>query len=755
MTKPTSKHDTKTAQRRQVISRLRAGVLAMAAVILCWQLTVTTGIVAAALGAFFGARLADRLTAGDSEESGFQAPGFLEHGSLRLGSGLALALLAALVGGLLSKLVVRSELLAGALGPLPTLHLGDGFLWLSLMGASAFALRLLVAKRPALAVLEVAAVAAAMALAFAAHRQGMVHRPLALGDWAWTRGFDPSLVFLVLGGLGTLLLAGLMVQEGRKRRLPLHFSALLAVALLLVVFVRVQGLPAPDPSADLGLTGEPEDGKSGAEKEAERRKDGRGGGRSSDGQGEGRRQLGDLEFKDEYGNSGQQAPVAVVLLHDDYSPPSGVYYFRQSAFSQYNGRRLVQALSDELDHDVVHRFPFAALEVPGAPPKSRDRKALVTSIGLMVDHVRPFALDSPVIFRPADNPDPMRFQRVFEVRSHVLERTYTDLLGLRAGSPDWSDETWRTYTEAPADPRYGELAESLLASLRSEYLEDPLGKALAIKIYLDENGIYSRKSRHAEARDPAGSFLFGDLTGYCVHFAHAATYLMRSLGIPSRVAAGYAVSEAARAGGSTVVIQGGDAHAWPEIYLEGVGWVVVDLAPAQSLDEPNQLPDQRLQQMLGEMMRQQRRENDPFQEQLSRAFDWVTLARRILWLLAILVVAGWLVKAQRAAVARFGSGDGLFRLGYRSALDRLADVGHVRRPGETREDFAQRVGGLSPSFAALTRHHLAWALGSSRLPEPEQAKHLARGVSRDLAERLPWWRRALGRLDPTSWLRAR
>lgn len=725
--------------RGRVVGRLRAAVLAVAAMILCWQLTVTTGIVAAALGGFFGARLADRAATAGSR--------------LRTASGVALALATAFAGALASRLVVSTEWLAGVLGPLTTLHLGDGLLWLSLIGSAAFALRLAAARSTAAAILEVAAVASSLAVAFAAHRQGMVHRPLAIGDFAWTRGFDPALVFLVLGGLGTLLLAGLMVKEGRKRRLPLHFSALLAVAFLLLVFVRVQGLPAPDPSADLGLTGEPEDGQDGEEER--RRGRGRGeGGPGGEGD-EAERQMGDLEFKDEYGQSGEQAPVAVVLLHDDYSPPSGVYYFRQSAFSQYNGRRLVQAISVDLDQDILRRFPFEETQIPGAPPKSRDRKALITSIGLMVDHVRPFALDSPVVFRPASNPDPMRFQRVFEVRSHVQQRAYSDLLGLDAGSRDWSDQEWRIYTEAPADPRYGELAESLLGSLRDDYRDDPLGRALAIKIYLDENGIYSRKSRHADAGDPAASFLFGDLTGYCVHFAHAATYLMRSLGVPARVAAGYAVPESARAGGSTILIQGGAAHAWPEIYLDGVGWVVVDLAPEQSLDDPTQMPDQRLQQMLGEMMRQNRREDDPFEDQMRQAFDWSALLRRVAWLLAILVVAGWAVKLQRTLAARLTSGDGLFRLAYRSALDRLADVGLVRRPGETREDFARRVRAQAPSFADLTHHHVAWALGSRRLPPPRRARELSRDVSRDLAASLPGWRRLLGVLDPTSWLRSR
>lgn len=714
------------AERKRIVTLLRALVLATAALILCWPLTTPVGVGAAALGAVCGALLVDRAD------------------RLRLAGGLVLAFVASLAGVVVSRVLVSTAWLADLLGPLWALRLGDGLLWLSLCGGGVFVLRFLAERRPTLAVLEVAAVATATAVAFAAHRQGMVHRPLEIGDWAWTRGFDPAVVFLVLGGLGTILLAGLMIQEGRKRRLPLHFSALLAVGLLLVIFVRVEGLPQPDPAGDLGLTGEPEDGGDG---------DPRGGG--GQGRGESRDQLGDLEFKDEYGSGGQQAPVAVVVLHDDYSPPSGVYYFRQSAFSQYNGRRLVQALAEDVDRDILRRFPFEPYVVPGAPPASARRKALLTSIGLMVDHVRPFALDSPVRFVPSENPDPMRFQRVFEVRSHVQKQGYPELIGLRPGDPDWDDATWRLYTEAPADPRYGELAEELLGVLRPEYRDDPLAKALAIKTYLDENGIYSRKSRHAGAGDPAASFLFGDLTGYCVHFAHAATYLMRAVGLPARVAAGYAVSEADRGGGSAILVRGANAHAWPEVYLEGAGWVVVDLAPEQSLDDPAQPPDQRLQQMLGEMMRRSPGEKDPFEDALRQAIDWRAVLERVLWALAILALVGYGVKLHRRLAPRFAAGEGIFRLGYRAGLDRLAEVGLRRRRGETREAFARRAASVAPSFVRLTDHHVAWALGSSRLPPPETTRRLDRVVSSDLAESLPLWRRVLGWLDPTSWLRAR
>ena len=71
--------------------------------------------------------------------------------------------------------------------------------------------------------------------------------------------------------------------------------------------------------------------------------------------------------------------------------------------------------------------------------------------------------------------------------------------------------------------------------------------------------------------DPTADFLFGDRTGYCVHFAHAAVLLWRALGIPARVGTGYRTEEDDRHGSSTILIRASDAHAWPELYLDGIG----------------------------------------------------------------------------------------------------------------------------------------------------------------------------------------
>lgn len=599
---------------------LRATIFALAALVLAWPLTTGAGLLAAIFGAVLGTVLGQRIG----------------EGRLRLGPGLAAAATSLALGVVAARALTRSPLPAELLGTSAALALGELVLWAALIAPVAFGLRILASRRPTAAVLEVVAVGAAFASSLAAHRNGMVHRPHALGDWAWSRGFDPAWILLGLGALATLLLSAILIRERRPGRLVLHLATLALVALALLVLVRVEGLPTPDPAGDLGLTGDPEE---------ERQDEGegsRGRGREQGGRSD---QLGDLEFKNEYGESGGEAPVAVVVLRDDWNPPAGVYYFRQSAFSQYNGRRLVLATRDDVDGDLVRRFPSQPLEVEVQPPRSGARRPLRTTTGLLVDHVRPFALDAPIRLAPVRNPDPMRFQRAFEATSRVRVVSYRDMIGHRPGDPDWTEAQWRHYTEAPSDPRYAELASEMIATLRPEYADDPLGQALAIKTWLDEKGIYSRKSRHADAGDPTASFLFGDLTGYCVHFAHAATYLLRSLDLPARVATGYAVPETSRGSGSAIMIRGLNAHAWPELYLEGLGWVVVDLAPQQSLEDPTQAADPSLQRMLGEMLRQPSEALD--EPDLRRRVELADLLRWIARVLAALLVAAYAVKLWR------------------------------------------------------------------------------------------------------------
>jgi transglutaminase-like putative cysteine protease len=712
----------------RLLPGLRAAVLAIAATLCAWPMTVGAGRAAALLGALAGAAFAQRVAA-----SPLRLPAAL------LGAGAA-ALLATGIGKALVQLGWPGLLL----GPVLALQLREIVLWSGLGAWAAFSLRVLSARRPALALLEVLFSALALALALAPHRQGLVHRPLVIGDWAWSRGIDPAAVLLALGALGTVLLAVFLLAEHSRRRLWLHLGLLAALGLALLGTVRYTGLPRAQAGNELGLTGEP------AEAEPQP-----GEGDESAKPAEQGLSENEFPFRDNYSDQGGQAPVAVVLLHDDYSPMSDVYYFRQSALSQFNGNRLVQAQRSDADRDVVARFPARLERVPEVPGLEA-RERLDTSIGLLVDHVRPFALDSPESFAPLENPNSMRFVRVFQAISQVQTSQIRERLGRTGGSSEWSPELRAHYLQHPSDTRYGELAQRLMSDeLPPEYRSDPLALALAIKSYLDEKGIYSLRSQHASAADPTASFLFGDLTGYCVHFAHAAVYLLRSLGVPSRVGVGYAVPESDRGQSASILIRALNAHAWPEIYLDGLGWTVVDLAPAQALDGTPTPPDPALQSMLGDMLRARAKAQEEYLEAQRVLPTLGQLAAAAAAALLVLLGSGLGVKLYRAWIPALASDESQYRLLYRASLDRLADVGARRRFGETREQFAVRIAPLAPSFLALTRQHLGWALGSRRLLRGADLRELRARLQSELRGSVPGWRRALGIINPFSWMHAR
>ncbi len=144
--------------------------MAAVAVVVGWRLTVPLGLAAAALGALGGSLLADRLSRRPAKGPE------MRRSVLLVFSGVALFL-----GFHLARAFVGSELLGSLLGPVPALHLGEALLWLGLVLPVVFALRFAAGRSETMAVIEVVAVGGAFAFAFAAHREGMVHRPLGGG----------------------------------------------------------------------------------------------------------------------------------------------------------------------------------------------------------------------------------------------------------------------------------------------------------------------------------------------------------------------------------------------------------------------------------------------------------------------------------------------------------------------------------------------------------------------------------------------
>lgn len=99
-------------------------------------------------------------------------------------------------------------------------------------------------------------------------------------------------------------------------------------------------------------------------------------------------------------------------------------------------------------------------------------------------------------------------------------------------------------------------------------------KAFAIERYLAENYHYTLEGGYPEGNaDFVSWFLLESGEGYCSYFASAMAVMCRIAGLPTRYVEGYYVQ--AQPGGETLVT-GQNAHAWVEVYFNGLGWVAFD-----------------------------------------------------------------------------------------------------------------------------------------------------------------------------------
>ena len=138
-----------------------------------------------------------------------------------------------------------------------------------------------------------------------------------------------------------------------------------------------------------------------------------------------------------------------------------------------------------------------------------------------------------------------------------------------------------TNTQLPDDVRDLVLveAERITADARSDY-----HRALLLQDHFRlDGGFRYDLDVHSEGIDGLEDFLFDVRAGYCQQFASAYAALARSIGLPTRVAVGFTWGEwePERGTGGAYVVRGKHAHAWPEVYFAGTGWVRFEPTPGR------------------------------------------------------------------------------------------------------------------------------------------------------------------------------
>ncbi|NUS87219.1 MAG: DUF4129 domain-containing protein, partial [Streptomyces sp.] len=185
----------------------------------------------------------------------------------------------------------------------------------------------------------------------------------------------------------------------------------------------------------------------------------------------------------------------------------------------------------------------------------------------------------------------------YQVNSLVVEPTAAQL----AAAPQPPAKLLREYTKVPDSlpSMVARTARQVTAGASNAYEQ-----AVKLQDWFAVNGGFRYDTKVQSGSGSAAIVKFlQQKEGFCVHFSFSMAAMARTLGIPARVAVGFTPGTAQADGSVSVGLK--DAHAWPELYFEGVGWTRFEPTPSRgtqpdytmeqtpsgdSTDDPTQAP---------------------------------------------------------------------------------------------------------------------------------------------------------------------
>jgi hypothetical protein len=189
---------------------------------------------------------------------------------------------------------------------------------------------------------------------------------------------------------------------------------------------------------------------------------------------------------------------------------------------------------------------------------SADSPTLVqVSAGEVVD------VRTPRILRPGEK---------YTVTSSFFSPSPGGLAGAGGGYPQSINDY---YLQLPADfpDSVRELTKNLTVNATTPY-----EKVLAINKYLAKIPYEAEIKAPPKGADPVEYFLFEQKSGFCLYYASAMATMLRSVGVPSRLAVGYLPGEPGEEVGE-YLLKDKDYHAWPQVYFAGYGWIDFEATP--------------------------------------------------------------------------------------------------------------------------------------------------------------------------------
>ncbi len=293
-------------------------------------------------------------------------------------------------------------------------------------------------------------------------------------------------------------------------------------------------------------------------------------------------------------------------------------YWRATTLDDFTGigwresRELAPAIrTDEIDERRLDPF------LPAAAGDEKDVvKQEVTVAALADDHL--VASAQPVRWRPDEEagirtagdgvvvvPAGLHDHDRYTVWSYIPKPTPSQLAAASSRYPGWL-ERYRGLVPGYAFPAWGtrnrqERVDALFGRGRQNFLvtsyaplyevarrvvggaPSPYAAAAGLEAWFRRQGGFrydQQPPREYGAEPPLVHFVLRTREGYCQHFAGAMAIMLRMLGVPARVAAGFTSGRYDKGSGEWVVTDH-DAHAWVEVYFPGYGWLPFDPTPGR------------------------------------------------------------------------------------------------------------------------------------------------------------------------------
>ncbi|MFE9463754.1 transglutaminaseTgpA domain-containing protein [Streptomyces virginiae] len=284
----------------------------------------------------------------------------------------------------------------------------------------------------------------------------------------------------------------------------------------------------------------------------------------------------------------------VVLRYRTDNPQQSEQYLRILALDEFNGAKW--EASGRALTDVPQQLP--------APPGLGDQVRLgateVTTNITASDRYSQRYLPLPYPATAVDVRGKWRFEPVgrtlvgdqlgrdkyqtvqgaeYNVRSLLLKPTAQQLQKAPAPDPAIREE----YTKVPDNlpPVVAETARQVTQGTKDDY-----SRAVKLQDFFAVSGGFRYDTQTASGTGPQAVARFlADKEGFCIHFAFSMAAMSRTLGIPARVAVGFTPGE--RQSDGVVNVSMRDAHAWPELYFQGVGWTRFEPTPRSGLNVPD------------------------------------------------------------------------------------------------------------------------------------------------------------------------